>query len=418
MKKSASKSRRPLKIVVGILVVLVVVVLALEFAIDSMIRSSFRLAVPAFLGVKEASVETLDFSFFKKHTLLLENLHIGNPEGYKTDGIFDLAKVDVKIKLSSLFSQAIEIEHVWIDGVEVTYEKGLTSSNLADLLARFDSGDKPEKPAEESPKKEKSSSKAVVIRDLNIEGTRLHPTITLAQGIAPSIPLPPIHLTDIGAPSKEGEPAGITVAGALRLVLQALLSSVGGTAGATVDLAVDGVKAVGSGIAAAASFLNPFDNDDNEEAAPEVEAAAAEAAESIQSAAEAATESAADSAADAISAASDKAVESVQSIGSGIASAISGLNPFSDNQEASPEPPASEAEPAPEAETAPDAPAPDSDAAQAADAISAAAESATDAISEASGKAVEGVKALGGSLSSAIGGLNPFSSGDSDKPAE
>ena len=410
MTKSASKSRRPLKIVVGVLVVLVVVVLALEFAIDSMIRSSFRLAVPAFLGVKEASVETLDFSFFKKHTLLLENLHIGNPEGYKTDGLFDLAKVDVKIKLSSLFSQAIEIEHVWIDGVEVTYEKGLTSSNLADLLARFDSGDESEKPAEESPKKAKSSSKAVVIRDLNIEGTRLHPTITLAQGIAPSIPLPPIHLTDIGAPSKEGDPAGITVAGALRLVLQALLSSVGGTAGATVDLAVDGVKAVGSGIAAAASFLNPFDNNDEAEPAPEAEAAATEAAESIQSAAEStadslqsSVESAANSAADAISDASDKAVESVQAIGSGISSAISGLNPFSGGKDASPE-----------AEPAPDAPASDGDAAQAAVAISAAADSAADAISEASGKAVEGVKALGGSLSSAIGGLNPFSSSDSD----
>jgi hypothetical protein len=335
MKKSAFKSRHPLKIVVGVLVVLIVVVLALEFAIDSMIRSSFRLAVPAFLGVKEASVETLDFSFFKKHTLLLENLHIGNPEGYKTDGLFDLAKVDVKIKLSSLFSQAIEIEHVWIDGVEVTYEKGLTSSNLADLLARFDTGDEPEKPAEESPKKEKSSSKAVVIRDLNIEGTRLHPTITLAQGIAPSIPLPPIHLTDIGAPSKEGDPAGITVAGALRLVLQALLSSVTGTAGATVDLAVDGVKAVGSGIAAAASFLNPFDNDEAEPA-PEAEAAATEAAESIQSAAEStadslqsSVESAANSAADAISEASDKAVEGVKALGGSLTSAIGGLNPFS-----------------------------------------------------------------------------------------
>ena len=270
MKKAGSKFPRPLRIAVGVLIALLVLVLAAEFAIDSLIRSSFRLAVPAFLGVQEASVETLDFSFFKKHTLLLENLHIGNPEGYKTDGLFDLAKVDVKIKLSSLFSQAIEIEHVWIDGVEVTYEKGLTSSNLADLLARFDSDDDDEKPAEDSPQKDKSSSKAVVIRDLNIEGTRLHPTITLAQGIAPSIPLPPIHLTDIGAPSKEGGPAGITVSQAFRLVLQALFSSVTGTAGATVGLAVDGVKAVGTGIVAAASYLNPFSSDDSE-AEPEAE---------------------------------------------------------------------------------------------------------------------------------------------------
>ena len=271
MKKSGSRFPRFIKFLVAVFVVLFVLLLVAEFAIDSLIRSSFQLAVPAFLGVKEARVETLDFSFFKKHTLLLENLHIGNPEGYKTDGLFDLAKVDVKIKLSSLFSQAIEIEHVWIDGVEVTYEKGLTSSNLADLLARFDSGDESEKPAEDSPKKEKSSSKPVIIRDLNIEGTRLHPTITLAQGIAPSIPLPPIHLTNIGAPSEEGGPAGITVTQAFRLVLQALLSSVTGTAGATVDLAVGGVKTVGSGIAAAANFLNPFSSDDSE-AEPEAPA--------------------------------------------------------------------------------------------------------------------------------------------------
>lgn len=339
MKKPASKSRRPLKIALGVLIALVVLLLAVEFAIDSMIRSSFRLAVPAFLGVKEASVETLDFSFFKKHTLLLENLHIGNPEGYKTDGLFDLAKVDVKIKLSSLFSSAIEIEHVWIDGVEVTYEKGLTSSNLADLLARFESGDSPE-PAPDAPKKEKSASKPVVIRDLNIEGTRLHPTITLAQGFAPSIPLPPIHLTDIGAPAKEGDPAGITLAGALRLVLQALLSSVTGTAGATVDLAVDGVKAVGSGIAAAASFINPFSSSDNSEAepAPEAEAEAPTSEPAPEDAANA-LQSAAETAADAVSAVSGKAVEGAKAIGEGLSAAAGFLNPFSSSDSDSPDAP-------------------------------------------------------------------------------
>lgn len=331
MKKSSKKRATPAKIVLWVVIALVALLLVAEFAIDSFVQSSIRLALPSFLGVKEASVETLDFSFFKKHTLLLENLHVGNPEGYKTDGLFDLAKVDVKIKLSSLFSQAIEIEHVWIDGVEVTYEKGLTSSNLADLLARFDSGDEPEKPDEEAPEKEKSASKAVVIRDLNIEGTRLHPTITLAQGIAPSIPLPPIHLTDIGAPSEEGGPAGITPAGALRLVLQALLSSVTGTAGATVDLAVDGVKAVGSGIAAAANFINPFSSGDSEaEPAPEAEAPASEpatedASDAIQSAAE--------SAVDAIGAASDKAAEGVKAIGDSLSAAANRLNIFSSSDD-------------------------------------------------------------------------------------
>ena len=336
MKKSGSRFSRFLKILGGVFVALLLLLVVVEFAIDSMIRSSFRLAVPAFLGVKEASVETLDFSFFKKHTLLLENLHIGNPEGYKTDGLFDLAKVDVKIKLSSLFSQAIEIEHVWIDGVEVTYEKGLTSSNLADLLARFDSGDESEKTAEESPKKEKSSAKAVVIRDLNIEGTRLHPTITLAQGIAPSIPLPPIHLTNIGAPSEEGAPAGITVAQALRLVLQALLSSVTGTAGATVDLAVDGVKAVGSGIAAAASFINPFSSSDDSEAEPAPEAEAETLApEATPEDASNALQSAAESAAATVDAVTDKAAEGVKAIGDSLSAAAGFLNPFSSSDSGS-----------------------------------------------------------------------------------
>lgn len=337
MKKSSKKRATPAKIVLWVVIALVALLLVAEFAIDALVRSSIRLALPSFLGVREASVETLDFSFFKKHTLLLENLHVGNPEGFKTDGLFDLAKVDVKIKLSSLFSQAIEIEHVWIDGVEVTYEKGLTSSNLADLLARFDSDDdKESEPAPEAPKKEKSSSKPVVIRDLRVEGTRLHPTITLAQGLAPSIPLPPIHLTDIGAPSEEGGPAGITLAGALRLVLQALLSSVTGTAGATVDLAVDGVKAVGSGIAAAANFINPFSSGDSEaEPAPEADAPASEPAPEDASNA---LQSAAESAANALDAATDKAADGVKAIGEGLSAAADFLNPFSSSDDAEPAP--------------------------------------------------------------------------------
>lgn len=311
------------KVVLWIVVVLAVVLAAAVFFLDRVIYHGVNTAVPAVLGV-DASLGEAQVRLLKGY-VSLKDLHIGNPEGYKTDGIFDLDEVTVDIDVPSLLKDTIVIEVVKVSGAKVTYEQGLRGNNIGALLERLSSEEEEEKAeekAEAEEKGEKEPSKKVVIRKLDVDGTRLNVAMTAMMGAAVPVPLPPIHMEGIGEESGGATPieavkavigavfsavqsaitgAGDLIGGAAGLIGDGAVAAAGlvgdgasavadgavaaagavadgasatvgavadgavATAGAvadgasaTVGAAVEGVKAVGS-------FLNPFDGDDSEE---------------------------------------------------------------------------------------------------------------------------------------------------------
>lgn len=291
------------KVVLWIVVVLAVLLAVAVFFLDRVILHGFNTAAPAVLGV-DASLGEAQVRLLKGY-VSLKDLHIGNPEGYKTDGIFDLDEVTVDIDVKSLMSDTIVIEVVKVAGAEVTYEQGLLGNNIGALLDHLSAEEEEEK-AEEEEEKETSEkpSKKVVIRKLDVEGTRLNVALTAMMGAAVPVPLPPIHKEGIGEDSGGATPleAVQAIIGAVFSAVQSAVSGAGDLIGsaagkigdgavaaaglvgdgagavadgavaaagavadgasATVGAAVDGVKAVGS-------FLNPFDGDDSEESEEE-----------------------------------------------------------------------------------------------------------------------------------------------------
>lgn len=240
----------------GLLAALVILWLVVMVRGGTIIREAINTAGPKVLGVP-VSVE--DVSFLPLRGLVeLKNLHVGNPEGYKTAGIFDLGLVRVKIKTASLFSRTIVIEAVKIEKPVITYERGLGNSNIGALLAKLEGSGEREAGSEEKPKGGSSKSKApagggkkVIIRDLLVNGAQVKLSLTALQGLAAPIPLPPVHLTGIGE-----ESGGTSFAEALGKIIGAILGAVtdvatgagklvGEGVGAVGGAAVDGVKAVG-----------------------------------------------------------------------------------------------------------------------------------------------------------------------------
>ena len=67
-------------------------------------------------------------------------LHVGNPEGFKTAGLFDLGAVSVDVDNSTLLSDVIVIKEISIDGLALTYEQGLRGSNLGALIDQLSAG--------------------------------------------------------------------------------------------------------------------------------------------------------------------------------------------------------------------------------------------------------------------------------------
>ena len=257
--------KKSTKIAGGIVVVLVLAFGALEFALNPIVEKIVNAAAPAALGVP-VTLQGADLSLARGRAALT-GLHVGTPEGYKTDGLLDLGSVSVKLDLASLFSDAVAIQLIAIDGLVVTYEKGLLNSNLGALIDQLSAAEEVPEAAEETG--QEKSGKKVVIEKLVIADSQMNLSVTgaaaLTGGGALPIPLPKITLTDLG---KEKE--GVTLVEAVAHVLKAVAGDTGTAlagsakllgegAGAVGEGTVEAGKAVVDGAAGALKAINPFD---------------------------------------------------------------------------------------------------------------------------------------------------------------
>lgn len=234
--------KKAFKILVGILIVLGLIFAALELSLNRLVVNGVNAVGPAALGVPVA-LQGADVSLVRGKAAL-RGLHVGNPEGYKTDGLLDLGSVAVEIDTSTLFSDVIVIRSIMIDGLAVTYEKGLLNSNLGALIDQLAGGE--EETAETEKTAEESGGKKVVIEKLVIADSQMKFSVTgaaaLTGGGAIPIPLPKIVLTDLGK-----EKDGLTLVEAVVHVLKAIAGATGTAIAGAGNLLGDAGKAVGGG---------------------------------------------------------------------------------------------------------------------------------------------------------------------------
>ncbi|MGD9611374.1 MAG: hypothetical protein AB7V22_00555 [Kiritimatiellia bacterium] len=275
--------KKSLKIAVGILVVLVLVLGAFLLALGPIAKKTVNAAGPAALGVP-VTLQAVDVSLLRGK-ITLQGLHVGNPEGYRTDSLLDLDSISVKLDRSTLFSDLIVVRSIAISGLVVTYEKGLLNSNLGALIDQLAAGAERKTPAEQA-EAEKSARK-VVIEELVIADSRMNLSVTGAAALTGGgflpIPLPKITLADLGQ-----EKGGVTLVEAILYVLKTIAGTAGNAIAGTSNLlgagagalgdgawavgagtvdagkavvggTVDAGKAVVDGAGDALKFLNPFD---------------------------------------------------------------------------------------------------------------------------------------------------------------
>ncbi|MBP7276138.1 MAG: AsmA family protein [Kiritimatiellae bacterium] len=284
-----------------VLVVVLAVVVTVVFFGGPMIRSAVNTAGPKLLGVP---VTLADAKFSPlQGQLVLDRLHVGNPEGFKTDSLFEVDRVEVELDVKSLLSDTIVVRRVLVNAPQITMERGLTSSNLSTLLKNLEGepkdGEKSaEKPSaeEEKPAAPKKAGKKVVIDDLKVTGGQANLSVTLAQGTSASIALGEIHMTNVG---REEGSTGLGIPDIVRIVVTTIIKSVIETVGNVGGAAVEGVTAAGEMAL---------------EGATAVGGAAVEGATAVGGAA-----------VEGVSAAGSAAAEGVKKIGGGIGRAVGGL---------------------------------------------------------------------------------------------
>ncbi len=212
-----TKKRRWLKIVLALVAVAIVLVVVgvtmLYLSLGKVVKTGVETFGSQALQAP-VTVTNITFSAFTGKAEI-EGLVVGNPQGFKTDSAFKLGVTRVVVDPKSIMTDTIVIREILIEAPEVTYETDLKGSNITRLKENIEAftgtgatepGDEPaeepaDKPAEEPNAEDGKPGKKVVIESFKIADGQIRLSATVLGGAALPVPLPEVHLTDIGKDS-------------------------------------------------------------------------------------------------------------------------------------------------------------------------------------------------------------------------
>lgn len=161
----------------------------------------------------------------------LDDFFLGNPKGFTMPSAMECKTIRVKVDKSSLTTDKIIIEEIFIDGPIISYEKKGNTDNFKTILNNINKTVAGEKKAETkkdpAQSSETGSEKKIQINNfivkngrINLGGSLLN-TFGGEDGV--NIELPDLHIKDIGK-DKETSPAE-----AFAIVLKEMTGDVAGT---------------------------------------------------------------------------------------------------------------------------------------------------------------------------------------------
>ena len=139
------------------------------------------------------------------------NLIIGNPPGFNGAHALSVGSVEIDIKLSSLVTDTIVVESVVVRDPEVLFELGSSGNNLSRLQRNAEEA----KAAGADASGRSRGGKSLFIKDLIVTGGQVGLSVSAlgAQGV--KIPLPGVHLSNIGGKGRSPAEAASEVLGAI-----------------------------------------------------------------------------------------------------------------------------------------------------------------------------------------------------------
>ena len=188
----------------GILVILIVAALVLlSVSLNSIIKTGVETLGPQITGTP-VTLDQADLSLLSGQGEL-QGLLVPNPQGYQTAYAFELGRVYVNAEMGSVLSDTILIKEIVIEAPEITFEGDLSGSNITKIqenVEKFSSsvGGK-DKGDDEEYEKEDSAEKKVQIDHFILKNAQVNISTPILQGQDVAIPLPEIHLRDIGKKS-------------------------------------------------------------------------------------------------------------------------------------------------------------------------------------------------------------------------
>jgi uncharacterized protein involved in outer membrane biogenesis len=214
-------------VLIVILVGIVAGVIVVATSLDGIVKKGVETFGPQItkVSVNLESVHIVLFTGSAKVTGLV----LGNPEGYKLPQAISVGLAEVGVNPFSILSDKIVIRTVHVVSPEINFEGGLGGNNLGKIMENVNaSGKAGGKPSPNVAANQ--TAKKIEVDDFLITGAKVHVRLTDLGGREMTLPLPDIHLTDLGKDTDGLTPADLTKA-VLKAITTATIKAV--SAGAT-----------------------------------------------------------------------------------------------------------------------------------------------------------------------------------------
>ena len=111
--------KKAVRILAVVVLILFICVIVASFFLGGIVKGAVNTAGPLALGVpvELQAAKVLPLSGLAR----LKGFSVGNPEGFKSDYLFKVELLSVKLKTASLFSDRIHIERIHIKAPKVMY---------------------------------------------------------------------------------------------------------------------------------------------------------------------------------------------------------------------------------------------------------------------------------------------------------
>jgi hypothetical protein len=232
---------------IGLLVLIIIAVIAVGLFLGKIVKAGVERVGPK-ITQTTLTLDAVDLSLLTG-SASVKNLVVGSPEGYKAPNVISIGLTAVRVSPMSVLSDKIVVKSVRVESPEITFEGGLNGNNLSKILDNVNGVAKnggPEPTNNTATASSKPGNK-IEVDDLLITGAKVHGTFILFGGkevTLPTLPLPDIHLTDLGK-----GPEGITSTELTRQVLNAVVSvTLKAVENAASNLTKDAGKTVGAGV--------------------------------------------------------------------------------------------------------------------------------------------------------------------------
>mmetsp|Transcript_87765 Transcript_87765/g.251459 ORF Transcript_87765/g.251459 Transcript_87765/m.251459 type:complete len:256 (+) Transcript_87765:52-819(+) len=161
---------------------------------------------PDFLGGSVVVVEEVDFKLGGVSSLTLKGLTIRNLEPYPAEDLMKLDDLVVTVDMKTTFKSKLKkvlVDSVCIKGCHLAYDRGVTSSNLTNLLDKMQEKDGDDNSADKATlkgtgKKEEDGGPDIVLATLSITEIWVKVGVHLMEGAAsqgvPGVPVPSIDI--------------------------------------------------------------------------------------------------------------------------------------------------------------------------------------------------------------------------------